>query len=84
MSDSLTPQQAYLAMYAFLDAYWAIAPSDDLAILLGSLSLLPDGSPADAAMKSDWDEAVEKALTDQVDARLRWQSRESDSASASS
>jgi hypothetical protein len=36
--------------------------SDDIGGLLGAMSMLDDGSPADPAMVADWEEAVQFAL----------------------
>jgi hypothetical protein len=66
----LTEQQAYLAMFAFLEAQYRSTGSDDLGALLGSLSLLPDGSPADPAFNSEWSASVEAALAGRVSAGL--------------
>jgi len=57
-------------MYAFLDNHFARGETDVVATILGGLSLLADGEPLDPAMKVDWEEAVEKALAGEVDARL--------------
>ena len=65
----LTQHQAYLAMHAFLDAQYRMGWTD-LPALLGSMSLLPDGSPADPAMQSDWLKAVEAAIRGTASARL--------------
>ena len=59
----LTERQAYRAMYFFLDRYYELTQADDVGALLGSMSLLPDGQPADPALWRDWQEAVEKALS---------------------
>jgi hypothetical protein len=67
----LTPNEAYLAMIAFLQSYWERGNSSEIAALLGSLSLLPDGKPADAAVASDWNEAVRVALSGTGDANLK-------------
>ena len=53
----LREDQAYLAMYAYLEAYFRRTRSDDVAVLLGSMSLLPDGTPADPAFVDDWKHA---------------------------
>ena len=66
----LTEQQAYLAMFAFLEAQYRSTGSDELGVLLGSLALLPDGSPADASLKSEWHASVEAALAGHVNATL--------------
>ena len=61
MSESLTTDEAYRAMYVFLEDIWGATKSQDIASLLGDLSLLPDGSPADNAVSKRWATAVEKA-----------------------
>ena len=64
----LTEQQAYLAMFALLEAQYRSTGSSDLGALLGSMALLPDGSPADAAIKSEWQASVEAAIAGRVNA----------------
>lgn len=44
--------------------------SDDVGSLLGGMSLLSDGEPADPAYLSEWNEAVEKVQHGSVDADL--------------
>ena len=67
---TLTEQQAYLAMFRFLETIYETTQSDDIGGLLGSMSLLADGGPADSALRSDWAAAVKAALDGQVDARM--------------
>lgn len=67
----LDTKTAYLAMYQFLDSYYQATQSDDVGGLLGSLSLLQDGSSADPAMWQDWLEAVKVASNKKVDANLK-------------
>ena len=59
----LTYRQAYFVMFEFLRRHYERGPSDEIGGLLGSLSLLPDGSPADPAMWPDWEQAVAAVLT---------------------
>ena len=66
----LSEQQAYLAMFSFLEAEYRLTSSDEIGGLLGGLSLLPDGSPADPAVKEQWREAVAAALGGKVKAAL--------------
>ena len=66
----LTQEQAYHAMYAFLDKQFALGNSQ-LSDILSSMSLLQDGTPADSALASDWLEAVQDAVSGKVDAMLR-------------
>ncbi|QGZ94000.1 hypothetical protein [Terricaulis silvestris] len=64
MNDSLSKEEAYEAMFRFLEAYWERGgkTSDDIAILLGSMSLLRRGRPLDMALWSDWLEAIDKGV----------------------
>ena len=68
---TLTEQQAYLAMFRFLEDIYRATQSDDIGGLLGSMSLLADGAPADSALKEDWASAVRAALEGRVDAGMR-------------
>jgi hypothetical protein len=61
----LTSQQAYEAMYLFLEDYYErfkAKQPDELAILLGSMQLLSDGMPADPAFRQDWQRCVLRVL----------------------
>ncbi|MCP3703209.1 MAG: hypothetical protein GY954_09815 [Alteromonas sp.] len=66
----LTEKQAFLAMYAFLDDYYQQTGSDDIGGLLGSMSLLEDGGPADPAVTKEWHEAIQQVLGGKVNAAL--------------
>jgi len=57
----ITEEQAYAAMYHFLDQYYQQTKSDDVGALLGSMSLL-NGEPVDSAISGDWEDAIEFAL----------------------
>lgn len=65
----LTREQAYLAMYSFLEKQFSLG-CKELGAVLSSMSLLPDGSPADAALAIDWQEAVAAAISGSVNAQL--------------
>jgi hypothetical protein len=58
-------------MFAFLEHQFSLRKSDELAGLLGSLSLLPDGSPADPALASDWSAAVRRAVEGRVNVAMK-------------
>ena len=58
----MTNQQAYAAMFRFLEQLYQHTKSDELGGILGSLSVLADGSPADPAVLRDWNDAVEYAM----------------------
>ena len=73
----LTSQQAYLAMLALLEEEFKLSGADEIAILLGGMSLLADGGPADPAVQEQWDLAVKLALAGEVDAALRFVSTDS-------
>ena len=59
MSENLTSREAYTAMFAFLEEIYQRTSSDDLAVLLGSMSLLQDGQSADPALWEDWERVVQ-------------------------
>ena len=67
---NLTEEQAYLAMFSFLEAEYLLTSSDEIGGLLGSMSLLPGGSTADPAVKEQWKESVDRALRGEVNAVL--------------
>lgn len=56
-------REAYIAMTVFLDSVFERTQSDDLGSLLGSLSLLKDGSSADPALWHDWLGALAEVRT---------------------
>jgi hypothetical protein len=66
--EMLTEDEAYLAMFAYLEYRWNIIKSPDLANCLSDMSLLPDGSSADPAIKHEWQEAVKLVKAGKVDA----------------
>lgn len=49
-------------MLTFLDTFYRKNKSDELGALLGSMSLLRDGLPADSAYAKDWYTAVSKVV----------------------
>jgi len=59
---TLTDEQAYAAMFHFLEDFYLRTKSDDVGSLLGSMSLLSDGGPADPAVAEEWQEAVKFAV----------------------
>jgi len=61
MKNTITINEAYKAMYLYLENLYEMTGSDDLAGFLGSMSLLKDGNPADDAVWSDWLDAIDKA-----------------------
>jgi hypothetical protein len=66
MTESLTLKQGYLAMYAFLDAFYNRTRSEGVVGLLGDMSFLIDGSTTDPAAWGDWLDAVKK-ITEEND-----------------
>ncbi|MBI1423281.1 MAG: hypothetical protein GC149_07435 [Gammaproteobacteria bacterium] len=70
MSD-LTKQEAYQAMYSFLESVYEMNKSDDIASLLGAMSMLHDGKTADPAIWQDWENSIKKVKTGSVDVSLR-------------
>jgi hypothetical protein len=70
MDDTLTVREAYVAMYAYLRTLHELTGSEELGALLGGMSLLEDGTPADPAVWDDWLRAVRQAKAGQVDLGL--------------
>jgi hypothetical protein len=62
MEMTLTLRQAYFTMFEFLKARYQRVPNDELGLILSSCQLLPDVTPADPAMWSDWEDAVHDVL----------------------
>jgi hypothetical protein len=67
MEDKLSIKEAYAAMYAYIEKLYDVTGSDDLGGVLGSLSLLKDGTPVDPGVWTDWMLAVQKARDGHVD-----------------
>ena len=57
---TLTIEEAYKAMYQYLENLYELTNSDDLAGFLGGMTLLDDGVPADPAVWQDWIDAINK------------------------
>ncbi|WP_143029321.1 hypothetical protein [Rhodoferax sp. OV413] len=66
----LSEEQAFLAMYKFLDAAYQRG-CEELGGILGDISLLPDGGTADPSAWQDWIAAVKAATDGTVDAQLK-------------
>jgi hypothetical protein len=60
-NETLTVEEAYKAMFNYLENLYFQTKSDDLGGFLGSMSLLPDGKPADPAIWEDWLKSVSKS-----------------------
>ena len=58
----LTEQQAYVAMFQYLEKLYERTKSDDLGEFLGDMSRLENGRAADPGVIDDWAQAVELAL----------------------
>ncbi len=62
MAQEMNFSQGYRMMYRYLDSLWEQTRDDTLGGLLGEMSLLPDGTPADPAHTEDWNDAVSLAM----------------------
>jgi hypothetical protein len=58
----LTKEQAYQAMFNFIEHLYEITNDSSLGGFLGSMQLDRDGMPFDPAYWEDWEKAVEKTL----------------------
>jgi hypothetical protein len=63
-TETLTVEQAYRAMLAFLAREVELTECSDLADLLAGYRLDGDGRPSDPALWDEWMEAVGKVRTD--------------------
>jgi hypothetical protein len=71
MDKTLSINEAYSAMYSYLESLFKRTGSDYLGGLLGDMSLLQDGSTADPAIWNDWLQAIEKVRRGEVDPTLK-------------
>jgi len=67
----MSEHEAFLAMFAFLEAEYELSKSDGIGALLGTMSLLPDGQPSDPAIFEQWREACRKVERGEVNATLQ-------------
>lgn len=63
---TISEEEAFKAMYAFLVNFYERTESDEVGSLLGSMSLLSDGRPADPAIWSEWLECVRRARAGEI------------------
>ena len=59
--EALTPEQAFRAMFLFLDRYWTEFKTASLADVLGDIQPAEDGRSSDPAAWHDWLRATEDA-----------------------
>lgn len=52
--DKMTPFQAYMCMFNFLDAFYERTKNDSVGSILGDLNLNANGLPMDPAALDDW------------------------------
>lgn len=62
MDKPLTYEEAYKAMFVFLEHMYKTTKSADIGSLLGDMSMLADGMPADNAVWPRWTEAIDQAI----------------------
>ena len=68
--SEITTKEAFLAMFSFLEKHYELTKSDDIAALLGSMSLLEEGVTADPAMWEEWQESIKRVKLKEVNAEL--------------
>lgn len=67
---TMNQEQAYRAMFHFMEKYYAQTQAEDIGILLGSMQLLADGLPADRAIWNEWLEAIDECSVPHRDVAL--------------
>ncbi len=58
MAEQITLEEAFKAMFVFLDRYYDRGGGGELADVLSDIQLMSDGKPADPAQWKDWIDAV--------------------------
>ena len=56
--ENLNAKEAYQAMFRFIEMYYERTQADDIGAILGSMSILEDGKPADGVMWQEWLDAI--------------------------
>lgn len=72
---TFTDAEAFRAMFVFLEEYYLRTKSNDVGALLGSMSILPNGKPLDAAMWTEWLTCLEWSKLGNVDDQFRIEPR---------
>ena len=70
--DTLTVQQAFLAMFNFLEIHFERLGPGEIGTVLSEISLLPDGGTLDPAAWDDWMNSVRKAKNGEVDPKHKF------------
>jgi len=59
----LTPEQAYLSMFRFIELYWArCGKPEAITLLLGDVAPVPNKQTADPASWSDFERSIRDVL----------------------
>ena len=58
--NKISIEEAYQAMFYYLENLYELTKSSDLGGFLGSMTLLDDNKPIDPATWEDWINAIEK------------------------
>lgn len=61
--ERVSVDDAYRAMFEFLEGYLERTRADEIGALLGCMNLAGDGQPMDPAIWDDWMEAVRKVTS---------------------
>lgn len=69
--DEIACKECYLAMFSFLQEHYELTRSDDIAVLLGSMSIMNDGLPVDKAILAAWNRAILNVCEENIDAYFK-------------
>jgi hypothetical protein len=67
MQETLTVNQAFIAMTEFLKGQYKRTKSDDIGALLGDIRMIGDAQTADPAAWADWLKCVEITVHSSAD-----------------
>ena len=66
MSNTIRIDEAYAAMFDFIEQIFKRTNADALGALLGSMSTTNDGLPADPAIADEWKRSIDRAKKGEV------------------
>lgn len=75
MNMNLTEEQAFVAMFIFLERYYELTSAEPIGDLLGGMQTLADGGTADPAAWNDWCDCVKHVVENSeglVSIRSKW------------
>jgi len=70
-NERMTIQEAYRAMFRYLERQFELTKADEIGVLLGEMQLLEDGMPIDPGVWDEWLASVREAQAGMVNPKLQ-------------